>query len=160
MQWETGFLVVRSNLKIRPHIRFFVLNNEISWLIIFFCSLNLTFNVISLLFPSLIQVKLQVLVKFRLGPTMIKEGKELLFWECWLANCFRRVQVVSLPGRRTLLTTNFLRSLSLGIDTVGSSGSEDASGLKLDQSWSNCMIPWGECIPSILLTIPGCSDWD
>jgi len=22
------------------------------------------------------------------------------------------------------------------------------------------MIPWGECIASILLNIPGCSDWD
>ena len=48
----------------------------------------------------------------------------------------------------------------LGIDTVGSSRSEDASGLKLHQPWSNCMIPWGECIASILLNIPGCSDWD
>jgi len=74
----------------------------------------------------------------------------------------RRIQVASLtlPGWRALLTANFLMSSSLGIDTVGSSGSEDASGLKLDQSWSNCMIPWGECIASILLTIPGCSDWD
>jgi len=51
-------------------------------------------------------------------------------------------------------------SSSLGIDKVGSSGSEDASGLKLNQSWTNCMIPWGECIASILLTIPGCSDLD
>jgi len=76
----------------------------------------------------------------------------------------RRIQVASLtlPGWRALLTANFLMSPSLGIDTVGSSGSEDASGLKLDQPWRNCMIPWGECIASIfkLLTILGCSDWD
>jgi len=82
---------------------------------------------------------------------MIKKKKERK-----RTGCFRRVQVVSLtlPGRRALLTANFLMSSSLGIDTVGS------SGLKLDQPWSNCMIPWGECIASILLTIPGCSDWD
>ena len=37
---------------------------------------------------------------------------------------------------------------------------EDASGFKFDQPWNNCMIPWGECVASILLTILGSSDLD
>ena len=55
---------------------------------------------------------------------------------------------MTLPGGRALFTANFYVSSSFGADTVCSSGLKN-SGFKLDQPWSNCMIPWDEYIASI-----------